>query len=377
MALALRERRTSVDPIAGMKLNSDLRFHLSAGPEISWTILSVPRVIRWYPWVRAGIRWHSLLHNWPAELSHRGSTLVAMDPQDHTMLEALVRHGRRGQLNEFLAQGDGFAWCRPPIRLRGYVVSSDAVGCHITYTSASLPDGVFLKACGSRSEVRCPACAQVYRGDARHLVRTGLEGGKGVSEAVAGNPAVFLTLTAPSFGAVHTITTAGDCHSGQGRRRCVHDHPNVCTQRHRSSDEMVGTPPCPDCYDYAGAVLHNACTPELWRRTTIYLARQLASALGVEPSHGGQAPASLLLSGGGVPASGRRPPPRRRTGGRARGRIPIDRSRAAGRGVCSGCSPLGVGVPLTRAGLWGKEMDVQILGHGDERAAKVATYVAK
>jgi len=26
---------------------------------------------------------------------------------------------------------------------------------------------------------------------------------------------------------------------------------------------------------------------------------------------------------------------------------------------------------------WGQEMDVQILGHGDERAAKVATYVAK
>jgi hypothetical protein len=93
-----------------------------------------------------------------------------MDLQDHTMLEALVRHGRRGRLHQFLAQGDGCAWCRHPIRLRGYVVSSDTGGRHIIYTSASLPDGVFLKACGSSSEVRCPACAQVYRGDARHLV---------------------------------------------------------------------------------------------------------------------------------------------------------------------------------------------------------------
>ena len=95
--------------------------------------------IRGYALASAGTR---SCRNWPAELSHRGSTLVAMDPQDHAMLEALVRHGRRGQLDEFLAQGDGCAWCRHPIRLRGYVVSSDAVGRHITYTSASLPDGV-------------------------------------------------------------------------------------------------------------------------------------------------------------------------------------------------------------------------------------------
>ena len=60
-----------------------------------------------------------------------------MDPHDQTMLEALVRHGRRGQLDQFLAQGDGCAWCRHPIRLRGYVVSSDADGRHISYTSAS------------------------------------------------------------------------------------------------------------------------------------------------------------------------------------------------------------------------------------------------
>jgi hypothetical protein len=50
----------------------------------------------------------------------------------------------------------------------------------------------------------------------------------------------------------------------RGRSRSVHDRTNVCTKRHRPNDEAVGTPLCPDCYDYAGAVLHNACTPELW-----------------------------------------------------------------------------------------------------------------
>ena len=43
---------------------------------------------------------------------------------------------------------------------------------------------------------------------------------------------------------------------------------------------LVGTPLCLDCYDYEGAVLQNAHTPELWRRTMIYTQRQLAAVLG-------------------------------------------------------------------------------------------------
>ncbi len=180
-----------------MKLNPDLRLHRSAESEISLRNVQLPRVIRWYPWVRAGIRWHCCRRNWPL-----GAVTTWTHPGRHG--SARPRHARSlgpprtsWPTRSVPGQGDGCGWCRRPIRLRGYVVSSDADGRHITYTSASLPDGVFLKACGSRSEVRCPACAQVYRGDARHLVRAGLEGGKGVSEAVAGNPAVFLTLTAP------------------------------------------------------------------------------------------------------------------------------------------------------------------------------------
>lgn len=186
-----------------------------------------------------------------------------MDAVDLAMLEALVRHGRLHRIDEFLAQGVGCRWCRHPIRLRGFVVSTGGGERRITFSSASLPDGAVLKACGSRSEVRCPACAEIYRGDARHLVRAGLEGGKGVPETVAEHPAVFLTLTAPGFGAIHGARTVGDCHGRHRLSRCIHDRPKDCVQRHASSDEFVGTPLCPGCYDYAGAVLHNACTPEL------------------------------------------------------------------------------------------------------------------
>jgi replication initiator protein RepSA len=38
---------------------------------------------------------------------------------------------------------------------------------------------------------------------------------------------------------------------------------------------------CPDCYDYTGAVLFNACAAELWRRFTITLLRALARMAGL------------------------------------------------------------------------------------------------
>jgi len=38
---------------------------------------------------------------------------------------------------------------------------------------------------------------------------------------------------------------------------------------------------CPDCYDYTGAVLFNACAPELWRRFTMTLRRTLARKAGL------------------------------------------------------------------------------------------------
>jgi hypothetical protein len=38
---------------------------------------------------------------------------------------------------------------------------------------------------------------------------------------------------------------------------------------------------CPNCYDYTGSVLFNACAPELWRRFTITLRRALARQAGL------------------------------------------------------------------------------------------------
>ena len=54
-----------------------------------------------------------------------------------------------------------------------------------------------------------------------------------------------------------------------------------CPDRHTRDDERLGQPLCPDCYDYTGSVLFNACAPELWRRFTITLRRTLARRAGM------------------------------------------------------------------------------------------------
>jgi hypothetical protein len=50
---------------------------------------------------------------------------------------------------------------------------------------------------------------------------------------------------------------------------------------HRDDDPDLGTPLCPDCYDYVGQVPFNWYAPELWRRLTITLRRRLADRLGI------------------------------------------------------------------------------------------------
>ena len=132
-------------------------------------------------------------------------------------------------------------------------------------------------ACKTRRASRCPSCAEIYRADTYQLIRAGLVGGKGVPDTVTDHPAVFVTLTAPSFGAVHTRRekngTVLPCRPRRDRGTCPHGRAQSCTERHAADDPRLGEPLCPDCYDYAGSVLFNALAPELWRRFTLALRR--------------------------------------------------------------------------------------------------------
>ena len=127
----------------------------------------------------------------------------------------------------------------------------------------------------------------MYKRDARQLVRAGLAGGKGIPESITAHPCVFATLTAPSFGPVHSRRMRGKtvlpCRPRRDAktRRCPHGRDISCPTRHVEDDPRLGQPMCGDCYDYTAAVLFNAWAGKLWRRFTTYLPRHLARRLGI------------------------------------------------------------------------------------------------
>jgi hypothetical protein len=92
-----------------------------------------------------------------------------------------------------------------------------------------------------------------------------------VPATVTAHPRAFVTLTAPSFGAVHTRTVAPRGHV----------RPCGCGEQHHPDDPRIGTALEPDSYDYVGAVLWQAHASALWARFATHLRRALAAALGV------------------------------------------------------------------------------------------------
>jgi hypothetical protein len=199
---------------------------------------------------------------------------------DPRLPEALARLAAPGGYEAFEDQVVGARFCRRPVRLKGSVIQTMADGTgRVLFDSASQPDRVFLKACGTRRQTLCPPCASIYRGDAFALVAAGLRGGKGMPEEVSNHPAVLLTLTAPSFGVVHRAGRDGLCH--RSGPRCSHGRTLRCGRRHAAGDPQLGQALCPDCYDYDAAVLFNTSISELWRRTTIYALRALGNLAGM------------------------------------------------------------------------------------------------
>ena len=196
----------------------------------------------------------------------------------------LLRRAASPELGRWLAHTANTRGCVRPVRLTGALHTVEhATGRIIEtrHTASAMPDGVLYLPCGDRRASVCPPCAETYRADTYQLIRAGLVGGKGVPATVAGHPAVFATLTAPSFGPVHTRTvnlTTGKVRPCRMRRditRCPHGKLLVCTQRHTENAPSLGRPICLDCYDHAHHVVWNGWAGELWRRTMIRLNRLL------------------------------------------------------------------------------------------------------
>jgi hypothetical protein len=183
--------------------------------------------------------------------------------------------------------------CANPTRMRGHRTVIDAETGELLdhYSTDDEPAGYRLIRCGNRRAAVCPSCSQLHRDDTYQMASAGLVGGKGIPETVAEHPAIFATLTAPSFGHVHTRHEAAGrdgkplrCRVRRNAERCPHDVVMSCRERHGEDDARVGQALCPKCYDYASAVLFNAYACELWKRLTIYLRREVAASVGMSRS---------------------------------------------------------------------------------------------
>jgi len=176
--------------------------------------------------------------------------------------------------------------CAKPVRLRGFTCRIDTTTGEVVsaYSTDGEPLGVLHVRCGNRRASECPSCSRVYAADTFHLIRSGVTGGKGVPVTVGDNPLVFATLTAPSFGAVHGHRDRNRACRPYGKGTCEHGRPLACHTVHTDGDELLGQPVCGDCYDYTGHIVWQWWAPELWRRFTIALRRNLAHTLAVSES---------------------------------------------------------------------------------------------
>jgi hypothetical protein len=197
------------------------------------------------------------------------------DGIDHDAVVAqMIQRASSAGFNAWWRRVEAVGFCANPIHLAG----RDELGReHQVFTR-----------CNNRRAVACPSCSDLYARDTWQLVHAGLHGGHhDMPTTIAEHPQVFATLTAPSFGAVHT--SGDDTHSSHARRchdpgrrgfsRCRHGKPLWCSTIHGDNDAQVGQPLCEDCYDYTGHTLFAWHAPELWRRFTIVLRRLLDSHL--------------------------------------------------------------------------------------------------
>lgn len=221
-----------------------------------------------------------------------GSGVGAVAETPTSTLTTAAERVRRADYGRWLDHVTPVGECSHPIRLGGGLHRVDPGTGEIigtTSTGALMPDGVIYKACGNRRASVCPSCAERYRADTYQLINAGLAGGKNVPASVRTHPFAFVTLTAPSFGLVHSTRAKNGrprpCRPRRSPQVCPHGVALACPRTHHDGDPALGQPLCLDCYDHEHQVIWNALAGELWRRTTDTLARHLRK-LGARASFG-------------------------------------------------------------------------------------------
>ena len=196
--------------------------------------------------------------------------MLLADPTRSTDVDARIRW--RVQAPDFAdwrAKVLAVNGCAQPVRLTGRTEIRHATTGDVLHRHGG---DVFVP-CGNRRATVCPACSDRYAADAYHLLAAGLAGGaKGVPTDVTTRPRSFITVTAPSFGPVHST---GTTQAGR-RRRCR------CGESHHDADTRLGAPLDPDSYDYVGSVLWQANSGALWSTFVGRVRREVSRLAGVK-----------------------------------------------------------------------------------------------
>ena len=188
-------------------------------------------------------------------------TLDLSNP-DAAVVAEVVARAHSGGYEEWWAKVTESGFCASPVRLvRGDSIRQAAV----------------LARCKNRRASVCPSCAQLYAGDTWQLVHRGISDEETDGGHLRRNPMLFVTLTAPSFGAVHSAVAGirQPCRLDLEQGPCRHGRPRLCAAIHQAGDPALGQPLCADCYDYVGQVLFTWHAPELWHRFAVGLRRRV------------------------------------------------------------------------------------------------------
>jgi hypothetical protein len=186
----------------------------------------------------------------------------------HRVITEMIRRACSPGFDSWWRRAGSVGFCANPIQLTGI----DEFG----------RERIAWARCNNRRATVCPSCSDLYARDTWQLVAAGTTGARhNITPEVATRPQVFTTLTAPSFGAVHSSSESKcrDDKNMSGHKRCPHGKPLCCSTIHEHTDARVGQPLCAECYDYLGHVLFTWHLPELWRRFTIALRRNLTKNL--------------------------------------------------------------------------------------------------
>jgi hypothetical protein len=158
-----------------------------------------------------------------------------MQQNDPKLVTAISDSLRNNSFNRIVEDAKKCGFCSQPITVK------------VSYDGPTVRSERILMRCKSRREMLCSSCSSLYKGDARRLIVQGLTESDGVTGTRGGK--LFFTLTAPSFGAVHSSSGCGP-ENGRSLRKpvqCRHGNWSICKTNHDENDDAIGQPLCYEC----------------------------------------------------------------------------------------------------------------------------------